>query len=160
MEKIISKYRGELKSIIRPMFNICFWGGLFFFIAIFLADKFIFDMKMVEAVLIIESVLIPFIAVIIGVCTLAYKITLFSDGISSYDPWGSMKCDFMQYSDMENIKIKSVFGYKYYFIHSEDYSKTLWIPFNIKRKDSFIKTLESVVNSKHVLLKGLADIKA
>jgi hypothetical protein len=140
MEIIISKYRGELKSIIRPAFIISYWTGLIFFAVIFLKDNFIFDMKMLKATIVLESILILFIAIFIRSCTLVYKITVFRDEISSYDPWGSLKCYFMKYSDMTHIKIKSVFGYKYYFISSENNSKTLWIPFNVNNKDRFKET--------------------
>ena len=160
MQGIISKYRGELRSIVRPTFNISFWAGLIFFAAIFLKDGLVFDRKMLQATLILESVMIPFLLMIIGFCTLTYKITIFRDGISSYDPWGTYKRDFLKYSEMTNIEIRSVFGYRYYFIHSDDGSETLWIPFHVKDKKGFIDALVSILSREHMIVKEMAKSTA
>ncbi len=150
-----AKYRAKLKSSIKPSIYIPIGTGVIFFLAIFIKDDLKFDHKMVEATFALMAVSFIFLLLLIGVCTYFYKITIYKDGLSSYNPWESFKCYHMKWVDMKYLTIKSVFGYKYYYITSSDQKECLWVPCNIKNKEQFIKDVQSLISEDHVLLKHI-----
>jgi len=123
-------------------------------------ENFKYNPKIFEAILIGEGVLIPIIGTILLVAIFTNKISVFNDGISSYDPYRNGQHDFMNWSNMHSIRIRSVFGYKYYFIQSEDLREQLWIPNKIKHKDKFIELIRSLTDSNHVLTSELLRFEA
>ncbi len=150
---MIAEYRAKLESSIKPSIYIPIGAGVVFFLVIFIKDDLKLDHKMVEATFALMAISFIFCFLLIGVCTYFYKITLYNDGLSSYNPWESFKCYHMKWIDMKYLTIKSVFGYKYYYITSSDQKKYLWVPCNIKNKEQFIKDVQSLINKDHVLLK-------
>ncbi len=105
---------------------------------------------MIEAASILTVALFIFGLFLIGVCTYFYKITIFKEGLSSYNPWESFKCYHMKWVDMKYLSIRSVLGYKYYYIISSDRQECLWVPCNIKNKKQFTKDLQPLINGDHI----------
>jgi hypothetical protein len=151
LENKIKAFRAKVTAIFRPTITICLLAGLLFISALILKEDFKYDVKMLEAFLILEVVFIPFIGLLLLAATFDYKITVYEDGISSYDPFGTRKCDFMSWDVMKKLRIRSVFGYRYYFIESDDSNERLWIPKNIKNKAEFAELVQSQVGIEHPL---------
>jgi hypothetical protein len=152
---MVSIYRAKLISIIKPSVYLSIGTGILLFVAIFITEDFQFDVKMLEMATILSAVLFIFGLLWIGVCTFFYKITINKDGLSSYNPWESFKCYHMKWVDMEYLTIKSVLGYKYYHITSQDQQESLWVPCNIKHKGQFIIDLRTLIKDNHVLMQHI-----
>jgi len=151
MENKIRAFRAKVTAIFSPTIVTCLLvGGLLIF-AILVKESFNFSVKMLEVFLIFEAVLIPFIGLILLAITFDYKITVYKDGISSFDPFGNRKCDFMLWGRMNKIRTRNILGYRYLFIESNDYSETLWIPSNIKKKHEFKELVRSQAGADHPL---------
>ena len=69
----------------------------------------------------------PVVFSICAVCALTYHVRVHADGVSSYDPWGSWKRDFLAWEEMSQITKVSVLGVAYFRIDSDE-NKSLWIP--------------------------------
>lgn len=155
MEDKIFQSRAEVKAIISPVVTVSICTGVIFFAAIFFKNNLAFDLKMLKATIILLSVLIPFITLILSWATFINKVKVFKDGISSYNPYEALKSEFLIWSEMQSICIKSVLGYKYYFLWSNDSGKQLWIPYMIKNKEHFKSTVLSQLDSNHIFAKEL-----
>jgi len=119
MEREIKKFRGEIKSIILPVVNISFYTGILFVVAILFKENFKVEITMIKATLILEAVLVPFISILMVSVTFDYKITVFNDGISLYNPFGNRERVFMQWSAMKYLKIRNILGNKYYLFNQK-----------------------------------------
>lgn len=69
----------------------------------------------------------PVFCVILIVCALTYDIRIYANGVSSYDPFGSWKRDFVAWEDMHEIHSVSAWGVTYCRIDGEQ-KGALWIP--------------------------------
>ena len=78
----------------------------------------------------------PVLLAICLVCALTYHVRVYGDGVSSYDPWGSWKKDFLGWSDMRQISVVSVIGVRYFKIDGENES-ALWIPARVFEAERF-----------------------
>jgi hypothetical protein len=151
MEVKIQSFRAEVTAIFLPSTKACLVAGFILFAAISVKDEFSNINKVFEAILMCESVIFPVTLLLMLVATFGYKITVYSDGISSYDPFGTFKCDFMTWSSMKRLRHRNIFGYEYYFVQSENYKERLWIPFKIKNKKSFTMLVQTKVGSGNPL---------
>ena len=151
----ISAYRAELTTILKPSIYLSVAAGVLLFIALLVKESFEINQKMIEASLIVSGTLSVFNLLLIGLCTYFYKITIYKDGLSSYNPWEFFKCYQMNWSDMKELRLKSVFGYKYYYLCSSDQLQCLWVPYDIKNKKAFYSDLLGVVNQDNILIKNI-----
>ncbi|MFH2043849.1 MAG: hypothetical protein ABIK92_01730 [Pseudomonadota bacterium] len=152
-------FRCELKAIILPAIKFSFLGGLILFGAILYKENFEIGNKMIEAVLIFEAVMIPFILTIMLAGTYSNIITLDRFGISSRNPFSnSLKIEFISWEAIDKVSHKSIFGYKYYLLQSDSSVKTIWIPMRINNKSKFSETVRLTAGSNHIfsieLMKG------
>ena len=151
----ISVYRAELTEAIKPSIFISISTAVAFFLAIFLKEGFEIDQKMIEASILLGVTLLVICLLLIGACTYFYKITIFKDGLSSYNPWESFKCYFMGWESIENCRLRNIFGYKYYYLYSADQRECLWIPYNIKNKEKFYHDLLKVNKHNHIFVTNI-----
>ena len=68
-----------------------------------------------------------FMLALVLVCALTYPVTVYTDGIASYDPFGSWKKDFLHWEAMSAVVPKSILGIKYLRVESLE-GRRLWIP--------------------------------
>ena len=69
----------------------------------------------------------PVVLVICIVATMTYHVRIYSDGVSSYYPYGSWQKDFVAWNDMIEINRISVLGVPYVKIDGQE-NDALWIP--------------------------------
>lgn len=69
----------------------------------------------------------PVVLVICIVAAMTYHVRVYSDGVSSYDPYGSWQQDFVAWNDMIEINRVSVLGVPYVKIGGQG-DGILWIP--------------------------------
>jgi len=67
------------------------------------------------------------IGAILLLCEFTYPVTVYTSGISSYNPWGSWKREFMRWQVMAEIRQTRVLGVCYLRVCSPD-NQSLWIP--------------------------------
>jgi hypothetical protein len=135
-----------------PTAKVCFWAGLVLFVAISLKEHFAHTMQVLRAVLIFELVMIPFMIFLLLAVTFFHRLTVFTDGISSFSPFArGCKPDFMLWRSMKAIRRRTVLGYKYYYIESDDNREGLWIPYSIKLKNEFTTLLREQAGSDNIL---------
>ena len=149
MENEIRKFRAEVTAIFRPVITLCSMGGLLVFLLFFIGDGFKFSKIMFEAFLILEAVLIPFISLIVLAGTFDNKITIYKNGLSSFDPFNNRKCDFIAWDKMNKIRTRNILGYKYLFIESIASAESLWLPLKIKHKEDFIELVRDQTGIEH-----------
>lgn len=152
---MVSKYRAELKSVIKPSFYLSLGMGLPFLAATFIKEDFNIDPKMIQVASISTLFSFIFCLILMGVCTFFYKITIYKGGLSSYNPWENFRCYHMEWADMKYLIIKNVLGCKYYYIISSDQQECLWVPCNIKNKKQFINDLKPLINDNHILIQHI-----
>jgi hypothetical protein len=70
---------------------------------------------------------IPVLVIICIACTLTYHVRVHPGGLSSYNPYGSWKREFMTWGDMSEIHRVHVLGVPYMRI-TADAGAQLWIP--------------------------------
>jgi len=151
MQQKIRQYRAEVGAILLPTINFCLVAGIILFAAIAYKDQLENPRKVLEATLIFESVNIPFILLLMLGATFDYKIIIYSDGISSYDPFGTRKCDFMLWTSMNRVSRKGIIGYQYYLVENNVTGERLWIPYKIKNKEDFARVLNTQAGAANVL---------
>ncbi len=149
------KYRAEITASIKPAAYCSLAAGILFLFLVFIKDGVQIEYKLLEATSILISTLFIFLIGLIGGITYFYKITISKDGLSSYNPWETFKCYHMKWSDMEHIKIRYVFGYKYYYIWSSRLQEDLWVPYHIKNKKQFYNKLLKVAGEENILIKTI-----
>lgn len=121
-------FTARIIPLIRPIFNMSLSAGAILYIAIFISDGMQFDIKMVHAVLIFESVIFPFCFIIALFGAIINKITIENHSMSSRNPFSNRyEYETLDWTEIAIIKIKNFFGYKYYFIQSQS-GKGVWIP--------------------------------
>ena len=99
-----------------------------------------------------------FLVILFIIVNYTYLVTVFTNGISSYDPFGSWKRDFMTWDTMNKITRKNIIGVKYYFIESEKLSSRLWIPVELVKKDAFIYHVGQNAGKSHPLFVELLKV--
>ena len=144
-------FQCELRAIILPSIKFSLLGGFVVFVAILFKENLQYDKKMIDAVLIFEAVMIPFILMIMLAGTYSNKITLDGFGISSRNPFSNFfKIESISWESIDKVTRKSIFGYKYYLLKSDSSGKTIWIPTRINNKSTFSKTVRSIAGRNHI----------
>lgn len=148
-------YRAEFAASVKPAIYCSLVTGIVFFSIVFLKEGFRFEQRLLQATFILTATLIVFLLVLIAGITYFYKITISKNGLSSFNPWESFKCYHMNWNEMEHIKPRSVFGYKYYYIWSSTRQKDLWLPYQIKNKKGFIESCKKYIDDNNLIIKTI-----
>lgn len=149
MDKKLSSFHTKLKIWIPPLLIISLCFGLVFFFAIISKTDDIKDALNVS--LMLSAGLAGFLCVLFTIVNFTYLVTVFTNGISSYDPFGSWKCDFMKWDDMNEVSRKNILGVKYLFVTSKEPVSSLWIPIELVNKDLFIRDVGLNAGNNHPL---------
>jgi len=152
----IDSFHTKLKTWILPLLYLSTIFGLIFFISIFLKDRGLDES--LKAVMPFMAVLILLFTVLFTIVNFTYLVTVYTEGISAYDPYGSWKRNFMEWSSMKRISHKNLLGVKYYCIESEPSRQKLWIPINLVRKEEFIQAVIKQTGNNHILVKKLMNL--
>lgn len=152
--KEIEIYRAEFAASIKPAVYCSLVTGIIFFSFLFIKEGFQFEERLLQATLILVGTLIIFLLGLIAGITYFYKITISKNGLSSFNPWETFKCYHMDWDEMENIKLRSVFGYKYYYIWSSTFQKDLWLPYQIKNKKDFFESCRKYAGENNLIIKA------
>lgn len=148
-------YRAEFAASTKPAIYCSLVAGLIFLSLVFFKDGFRFEQKLLQATLILVATSIIFLFALIAGITFFYKISVTRNGLSSFNPWETFKCYHMDWDEMENIKVRSVFGYKYYYIWSSTLQKDLWLPYQIKNKMKFAESCEKYAGENNIFIKSI-----
>jgi uncharacterized membrane protein len=151
--KDIEIYRAEFAASIKPAVYCSLVTGIIFFSFVFIKEGFQLEQRLLQATFILVGTLIFFLLGLIAGITYFYKITISKNGLSSYNPWETFKCYHMDWSEMEDIKLRSVFGYKYYYIWSSTLQKDLWLPYQIKNKKAFLESCRKHAGDNSLIIK-------
>lgn len=149
------EFRANTLESLKPATYCSLLSGLCFFLLICIKEKFHITLKVMEVSLILAVIQFAFIFFLITAITYFYKITITKSGVSSYNPWKSFKCYHMQWNHMEHIKLRSILGYRYYYIWSETEQKDIWVPYQIKNKNNFVTEILRFTGEKNILLKTI-----
>ncbi|MEW6558367.1 MAG: hypothetical protein AB1349_13635 [Elusimicrobiota bacterium] len=150
-----SIFSARIAPIIVPIFNLSLLAGVILYIAIFISDDMQFDVKMLQAVLIFESVIIPFGLFIALIGVFMNKIKLEKNGISSRNPFSNrFEYVSLNWNDIATIKIKNILGYKYFLLQS-DSGKGVWIPTEINDKSKFIDLVKEKTGKENIFKNNL-----
>ena len=90
----------------------------------------------------------PVILLICVMGALTYHIRVYADGVSSYDPFGSWKRDFVTWEDMREISGVSIMGVSYIKVDAGG-AGILWIPQSAFNQRELVSAVQSIApNSK------------
>lgn len=92
-----------------------------------------------------------FLCLLFTIVNFTYLVTVFTDGISSYDPFGSWKRDFMRWDAMDEVNRKNIIGVKYLYVKSKEHSPGLWVPIELANRDVFIKHVQENAGANNPL---------
>ena len=147
-ERIIFKAR--ISPLIVPVTNLSLLTGAIFYAVIFFKDNMQFDINMIEAVLALEVVIFPFCLVIAVVGALINKIVIENHGASSRNPFSNrFEYDSIKWSEVESIRHRNFFGYKYYYLQSASGSG-IWIPKKIDNIQKFKELVKLRTGNRHI----------
>ena len=85
----------------------------------------------------------PVVLVICIVAAMTYHVRVHSDGVSSYNPYGSWQKDFVAWNDMIEINRVSVLGVPYVKIAGQE-DGVLWIPSRVFDGDSLTSAVQRI----------------
>lgn len=148
-------YRAELSASIKPAVYCSLVTGIIFFSFVLIKERFQLEQRLFQATLILVGTLIIFLLGLIAGITYFYKITISKNGLSSFNPWETFKCYHMDWCEMEKIKLRGVFGYKYYYIWSSTLQKDLWVPYQIKNKKGFFESCKKYAGEYNLIIKTM-----
>jgi hypothetical protein len=87
-----------------------------------------------------------------------YRISLFRDGVASYNPWGSWKREFLAWSAMATISRERLLGLGYLRICSADGKSEVWVPTVVNDQQRFVALVLQLGGSENVLAQALAGV--
>lgn len=144
-----------MAASVKPAINCSLIAGMVFISFVFIKEGFQFEARLVQATFILAATLLIFLLLLIAEITYFYTITISKNGLSSSNPYETFKCYYMDWSEMENIKLRSVFGYKYYYIWSSTLQKDLWLPYHIKNKRRFVENCKKYAGENNLIIKTI-----
>lgn len=124
--------KAKVRPAVTTFFPMLPWAAAlnFFPVAIIIA---ILKLDLTDGVLAgaaVVAVVTPFIILLCVVCALTLHVRVYTNGVSSYDPYGFWKRDFTVWEDMQKIRRVSVIGVPYARIDTH-HDGSLWIPLSV-----------------------------
>jgi hypothetical protein len=156
MKNKLASFHTSLKIWFSPLLILSFGSGTVSFLAILIKSENTLESLMIALAMSVGIAV--FLSILFIIINYTYLTTVFTNGISSYDPFGSWKRDFMNWNDMKRIRRKNILGVKYYLIDSEELSSQLWIPVELSNKNIFIQYVGENAGVSHPLMSELLKV--
>jgi len=156
MENKLASFHTSLKIWIPPLFIFSLgFGGVFFLVILKKSES---VQEALKFSMILSCVIGGLLSILFVIVNYTYLVTVFTNGISSFDPFGSWKRDFMEWGAMNYIERKNILGVKYYFIQSQDSLSRLWIPVELINKHDFIYHVGENAGKNHPFFVELLNV--